>query len=311
MDEHNPTPTIDVLGLGAVAVDDLLYVDCYPEAESKIRVHRRERQCGGQTGTALLAAARFGVRTSYAGQLGEDEFSREVIANFAREGIATCWAPVSAAGRPAHSTIIVDETAKTRTVFASVEGELGAAPFEPEDRAIRASRILLIDHHGIAGNLRAAKIARGAGRPVVADFERSAEPPFDELLELVDHLIVPARFATQVTGKSDPAEAVAALASTPRQLSAVTCGAAGCFYSLGDDPCKVHCQPAFRVEVADTTGCGDVFHGVYAAALSCAMPREACLRFAAAAAALKAARCGGQAGVPTRDAIERFLVERA
>ena len=57
VDEHDALPTIDVLGLGAVAVDDLLYVDRYPEAESKIRVRRRERQCGGQTGTALVAAS--------------------------------------------------------------------------------------------------------------------------------------------------------------------------------------------------------------------------------------------------------------
>lgn len=309
MDEHEPSSAIDVLGLGAVAVDDLLYVDRYPEAESKIRVRRRERQCGGQTGTALVAAARFGVRASYAGLLGEEEFSREVIANFTREGIETRWAPVSAAAHPAHSTIIVDETAKTRTVFASVEGELGAAPFGPTESVIRASQVLLIDHHGVAGNLRAARIACEVGRPVVADFERPAEPPFDELLQLVDHLIVSARFATQVTGKSDPAEAVAALGSDSRQLAAVTCGAAGCFYSVGDEPGKVHHQPAFDVEVADTTGCGDVFHGVYAAALSQAMAPEECLRLAGAAAALKAAQRGGQAGIPTREAIERFLVD--
>lgn len=307
MDEQEPSSIIDVLGLGAVAVDDLLYVDRYPEAESKIRVRRRERQCGGQTGTALVAAARFGVRTSYAGLLGEDGLSREVIANFAREGIETRWAPLSPAGSPAHSTIIVDESAKTRTVFASVEGELGAAAFGPEASIIRASQVLLIDHHGIEGNLRAARIARQACRPVVADFERPADGPFEELFELVDHLIVSARFAAQLTGRIDPAEAAAALSCTSRQLAAVTCGAEGCFYSVGGVSGKVHHQPAFPVEVADTTGCGDVFHGVYAAALSQSLPPEACIRLAAAAAALKAAQRGGQAGIPTRDAVERFL----
>ena len=49
---------VDILGLGGVAVDDLLYVDGYPPADSKTPVARRERQCGGLTATALVAAAR-------------------------------------------------------------------------------------------------------------------------------------------------------------------------------------------------------------------------------------------------------------
>ena len=310
MAPRNASVTIDVLGLGAVAVDDLLYVDRYPPAESKVRVSRRERQCGGQTGTALVAAARFGANSSYAGLLGEDSLSQEVLANFAREGVGTCWAPLSADACPAHSTIIVDETAKTRTIFAFVAGRLGAALRAPEASIVQASRVLLIDHHGIEGNFRAAKLAREVDHPVVADFERPGEGPFEELLEVVDHLIVSARFATDVTGKSDPAKAAAALATSQRRLVGVTCGAEGCFYWLHDEPGKVHHQPAYPIEAADTTGCGDVFHGVYAAALSQGMLPEECIRQATAAAALKAAQRGGQSGIPRRDAIEHFLAKQ-
>ena len=298
---------IDVLGLGAVAVDDLLYVDHYPVAESKIRVRQRERQCGGQTGTALVAAARFGAKCAYAGLLGNDSLSREVVSNFAKEGIHTDWAAIASDACPAHSTIIVDETALTRTVFAFVDGHLGPAPNTPEASVLRASKVLLIDHHGSAGSLRAAKIAREANRPIVADFERPDEPPFDALLEIVDHLIVSAQFARRVTGMSDLARAVAAFAGPRRRLVAVTCGVEGYHYWLGGNSDQIIRCPAFQVEVADTTGCGDVFHGVYAAALAQEMPPEECLRNASAAAALKAAQRGGQAGIPYREAIERFL----
>lgn len=307
MESASDSPTIDVLGLGAVAIDDLLYVDRYPVVESKIRVRRRERQCGGQTGTALVAAARYGVTSAYGGRLGDDDLSREVVANFSREGVETCWAPVSADASPAHSTIIVDETTNTRTIFAYVAGELGASPLSPEASVIRASRVLLIDHHGSEGNLRAARIAREAKRPVVADFERPGEPPFEELLELVDHLVVSLPFAVHVTGISDPAKAVSALANSQRSMAAVTCGEEGCYYWVNGESGQVQHQPACQVEVADTTGCGDVFHGVYAAVLSQgAMPGE-CIREATAAAALKASQRGGQAGIPRRDAIEAFL----
>lgn len=307
MDDRDDIPTIDVLGLGAVAVDDLLYVESYPEAESKVRVLRRERQCGGQTGTALVAAARFGVRAAYAGALGENELSRKVRDNFTREGVETRWAPVLDGGGPAHSTIIVDEGTKTRTIFASVEEQFGAAPGQPSADIIRRARVLLVDHHGMEGSLRAARIARNAGCAIVADFERPAESPFEQLFGYVDHLIVPAQFAERMTGSANPAEAALTLAALGREMTAVTCGAEGCYYCTWDDPGCVYHQPAFPVEVADTTGCGDVFHGVYAAALSRQYHPAECIRLASAAAAIKAGHRGGQAGIPRRDAVERML----
>jgi sugar/nucleoside kinase (ribokinase family) len=66
-------------------------------------------------------------------------------------------------------------------------------------------------------------------------------------------------------------------------------------------------QPAFKVAVVDTTGCGDVFHGVYAATLAQGFDLPTRIRWAAAAAALKATACGGQSGIPKRATVEQFL----
>src|SRR5206468_4095602 len=66
---------IDILGLGAVAVDDFIYLEAYPAPDAKARVLRRERNCGGLTAIALVAAARLGARCAYAGVLGRDESS--------------------------------------------------------------------------------------------------------------------------------------------------------------------------------------------------------------------------------------------
>jgi sulfofructose kinase len=61
------------------------------------------------------------------------------------------------------------------------------------------------------------------------------------------------------------------------------------------------------VTVVDTTGCGDVFHGAYAAGLAQGLDPVGRVRLASAAAALKATHRGGQAGIPERAAVERFL----
>ncbi|OHB73827.1 MAG: hypothetical protein A2V70_12910 [Planctomycetes bacterium RBG_13_63_9] len=300
-------PRFDILGFGAVAVDDLLYVDEYPAVDSKVHVRQRRRQCGGNTGTALVAAARLGRRCAYVGLLGDDELSRFVIDNFRREDIDVTHCVRRADGRPFHSTIIVELGRNTRTILASLDGAAGADPAGPEPELIRAAGALLVDHHGVEGTIRAARIARGVGVAVVADLERDPGGPFAELLALVDHLIVSQRFALEVTGARDAARAAERLWTADRQAVVVTCGAAGCWYlgpPTGEGPRHF---PAFSVEVVDTTGCGDVFHGAYAAALVEGKSLPQRIAFASATAALKATQPGGQAGCPRRDTVEEFL----
>jgi sugar/nucleoside kinase (ribokinase family) len=88
----------------------------------------------------------------------------------------------------------------------------------------------------------------------------------------------------------------------------VTDGERGCWFAeAGGVAAHV---PAYRVLVVDTTGCGDVFHGVYAAALARGAAIREALEAATAAAALKAGQLGAQAGIPTRAAVERFMAEQ-
>lgn len=303
-------PAFDILGLGCVAIDDLLYVDSYPPADSKVQVRRRERQCGGLTGTALVAAARLGSKCAYAGTLGEDELSQFVLNRLADEGIDISCAKRVGGARPIHSVVIIDENTQTRTVLFDLEDVLGAQADWPSEEMIRSARVLFVDHFGTEGMIRAARIARSAGIPVVADFESDMMPDFPKLLELVDHLILSQEFAAKFTGTTHARAAALQLCSDDRQIVIVTCGPEGGWYVSAENPGHAERFPAFAVKAVDTTGCGDVFHGAYAAALARGLDLPHRLRFAAAAAALKATQRGGQAGVPTRSAVETFLKEQ-
>lgn len=297
----------DILGIGYTAVDELLYVDAYPMEDAKVPIRRRERQCGGLTATALVTAARMECRCAYAGTLGDDELSQFVIRRFYEEGIDVTHIRRWAEARPVRSNIIVDPNRQTRTILYDVDGVVGADASWPPEDVIRAARVLLVDHCGVAGMIRAARIARAARMPVVADIESAEDPLVPKLLELVDHLIVSRGFAIRVTGETDPARAVQALWTPGRRAAVVTCGKDGCWYVSDQQPGTPCWQPAMAVEVVDTTGCGDVFHGAYAAALVSELDVPAALRFASVAAGLKAACRGGQLGIPNRAAVEAQL----
>ena len=306
----SPEPALDVLGIGVTSVDDLVYVERYPEPDTKTPILRRDRQAGGLAATALVAAARLGARCAYAGVLGDGELSRFVLDNFAAEGIDTSALVRRAGAGPVHSIIVVDVSANTRTIllnrrdFASPDEQLPAAEL------IQRARVLLVDHYGVTGTIRAARIARAAGVAVVADLEERPAERFEELIDLVDHLIVSSPFARELTGETDPRAAADALWSDGREVACVTAGTEGSW--AVDRTCvgAARHQPAHEVDVVDTTGCGDVFHGAYAAALAWGAGVEERLAFASATAALKATRPGGQAGIPDRPAVQAFLAEQ-
>jgi sulfofructose kinase len=296
----------DILGIGCVSVDDLLYVPgSYPVADTKTRVLSWDRQCGGLTATALVAAARLGAKCAFAGLLGLDDLSPIVEASFEREGVDISHAPRANDAPVPHAVIIVAAETRTRNIFYRIDGRIGADDNLPDESVIRSARILFLDQYGMTGCLRAATIARNAGIPIVADFEDSSDPLFPQLLRLINHVVLPQDIAEKITGENRPETAAKALWHPGCQAVVITAGTAGSWF-LGKEGVVRH-QPAYKVEAVDTTGCGDVFHGAYAAALVQGASLDECVRLATAAAGLKATQPGGQRGIPTRAQVEGFL----
>jgi sugar/nucleoside kinase (ribokinase family) len=128
-------------------------------------------------------------------------------------------------------------------------------------------------------------------------------------LGLIDHLIVGIEAARAITGEQRVEEMARALSSERTAACVVTAGAKGCGYSLYGG--AVEHFPAYAVKVVDTTGCGDVFHGAYTAALARGEDVSRAIQTAAASAAMKATCCGGREGIPNLEQVERFIAERA
>jgi sugar/nucleoside kinase (ribokinase family)/mannitol-1-phosphate/altronate dehydrogenase len=297
----------DVLGIGIVAVDDLLMVNNYPSADAKIRADKVVRQGGGLTGTALVAASKLGAKCAYGGILGQDDLSNWTVSELEREGVDCSLTIRSGDVKPYHSIIVVDTTHHTRAIIFSDDGVM-PRPIETIDESfVSKAKVILIDQLGIDVMLHTALIAKKLGIPTVADIEREEHPQTRELLSQIDHLILSTSFAGKLTGSEDPAKQVEALYRNDRTCTAVTAGIKGCWYITKDK--EIRHQPAFRVSTVDTTGCGDVFHGAYAAGITWGWDVPKCIQFASATAALKATKPGGRAGIPDKATVEKFLEE--
>jgi sugar/nucleoside kinase (ribokinase family) len=243
--------------------------------------------------------------------LGEDDLSRFAIERMRENGIIFDYLLMRPETRPVHSYIMIDQARGTRNIFADARNAIGADPNWPPDEVIRAAKVLFVDHFGLAGMLRSTRIAKEAGIPIVSDLERDSGPEFQELLGLIDHLVMSIGFARELTGAKGPSGIINRLWTRQRKTVVVTAGEKGCWFKSNDLGDEVQHQPAFKVDVVDTTGCGDVFHGVYAAALAEGLPTHRRILLASAAAALKATQPGGQAGIPKRTALEQFVLKLA
>jgi sulfofructose kinase len=295
----------DILGVGTCAVDDHYLVDQFPLPDEKIPVMSIDRYAGGQTATALVTAARHGARTAFFGCLGNDELSRFSRTEMEQEGVDCSLVHYQPGSRPYFAVVIVDASSSSRTILFSSTGvdEPDLGSFDPN--WISASRLVFIDHNIPLGILHAARLAHEAGVPVVADIESTTISTLAQVLPLVDHLIVSRNFASRLTGHSLPEDMLSALSLPARMMTAVTLGSAGCWYQIPGQPlCHV---PAFPVRVADTTGCGDIFHGAYAAAIARGESIHQAVIIATATAGMKAAQPGGRAGIPALDEVMRFL----
>lgn len=293
----------DVLGLGCAAVDDALYVERFPAGDTKILVRARQRRVGGLTTAALLTAARMGGRCAYAGKLGRDELSAFVEDELRRTGVDVAPVVRTKSGSPVHAIVVLGDEDHTRTIFVHKDDTMGAHDSLPAADVIEAARVLFVDTFGVAGQLRAARIAHAAGIPIVADFERGEGPLFEELQALVDHLILSQDFALSWSGCDSAQEALQRLWTPQRAAVAATAGEQGCWLLDADG---LHHQPAFQVDIVDTNGCGDAFHGAWALGLARGYPVRECARIASAAAALKATQ-PGLTGVPSLAEIHDFI----
>ena len=290
---------VDVVGVGLNATDTVLTLPSFPLSGSKVEFDSLQVLPGGQTATAVIACAHWGLRTRYVGKLGDDAAAQVHQASFAAAGVETRILTEPAC-TSAQSLILVDNVGE-RTVLLHRDPRLLLASAELNRSWIANSRALHIDGYDTAAAVQAARWAREAGIPVVADLDELYSGIYD-LLPLVDHLIVSRDFPARLTGDPDLQRALQTMhRNYGSQVTAATLGHEGV---LAWDGTALHYAPAYRVPVVDTTGAGDLFHAGYLYGLLQSWPLPRTLAFASAAAALNCTAGGARGHISSVAKVE-------
>lgn len=295
---------VRISGAGICCLD---HIFCSPRPDwgDTALVTDYQIQGGGLVATALVACARLGARCDLFSLLGDDATAAAILKELIEEKVDVSGVRRVAGGASPVSFIHVEEGSGDRTIFHRSGAALAGAGRQADLSAIGASHALLVDDIYPDLAAEAARCARDNGVPVIADL--IPEPRNHALLQHVDVLIAPRYYARQIGCESDIGSALSAINELGPATAVITLGADGLRFS---DGAREGYVGAFDVDVVDTTGAGDTFHGAFAYGVARGWDTERCGEFAAAVAAIKCTMPGGRTGLPTLQKALEFLRSR-
>ena len=304
---------LQIVGLGMACLDVLVRLKDMPTWEQGARMSAFSFDGGGPVATAMVASSRLGARVGYIGTVGSDP-SGDIKLNTLRiAGMDLSQLQIRQEPEGQIVLVFVDEETGERVFCGLNRGFDCQADVSTLDRDyITSADYLHLDGFHYDAALQAAKWMREAGKTVVYDGGktngRGVPERTVELMRYVDVLICGSGFATAMTGVEGKWEAgEAALKCGPR-IVVQTEGEDGSYTTTAEGD-RFH-VPAFKIDVIDTTGAGDVFHGAYIVGLIHGWDLKSVAQFSTAVSALKCTKLGGRAGIPTFDQTLAFLAER-
>lgn len=296
-----------IICLGHAVLDRIYTVAALTASPTKIRAKSFAESGGGMAANAAVAIARLGGDVALWSRVGGDSAAAEIIAGLIREGVATAQVRRFADALSSTSAILVDPAGERLIVNHRGEGlpdDPGWLPLAE----VSGVQAVLADARWAAGALALFGKARAGGVPTIFDADVGSHEILPAILPLTDFCLF-SQPGLREWRDGPPADALRAALDAGARHAGVTMGGDG--YAWLTPGKALQRQPGFPVEAVDTTGAGDAFHGAFALAVAVGRRPEEAARFAAAVAALKCAKPGGRAGLPTREETEKFLAGAA
>jgi ribokinase len=288
-----------ILVFGSLNVDIVVPVATLPRAGETVLGSDYALLPGGKGANQALAARLAGAEVMMAGAVGADSFAAVALEPLRRAGVDTSL--VRVAERPTGLAAIMVSAAGENLIAVSSGANLLARAADPTDAGLGRATLLVVQME-VPPKESAAAIERARQRGARVLLNLAPARPLDPaLLPEIDLVVANAGEAASLA--TEPA----ALAPQLRQGLVVTRGAEGAQAWLADGGRLA--VPALPIMPVDTTGAGDTFVGVLAAALDQGVPLATALRRASAAAGLACRGRGAQAAMPDKAAIDRAVLD--
>ncbi|MDD4797782.1 MAG: carbohydrate kinase family protein [Eubacteriales bacterium] len=283
-------------------MDFAVHIDKLPtQKDEGARIQQTSWQGGGNVASAVAAVGQLGGTGSMMGIVGDDDYGRFLVEDFRYYNIDTSH--MIPDGRNAFSLVLSDDVTRGRNIIGR---RSTGRPYQVQDLDadfIARHKVLHLERADAVGRA-AAKIMHEAGGLVAFDGGGYADDT-QAMLGEIDIFIGSEFYYRKLFGDSTAYEKnLADVRALGTRIVVFTLGEKGAVVSWQGGYAFV---PGFTVDVVDTVGAGDVYHGAYIYAVTHGMDPVEATRFSNAVSAIKCTSIGGRSGIPTRAMVDSFL----
>ena len=290
---------IDVLCVGVTSYDFYFMIDHHPQPDEKAVAETFLSCGGGPAANAAITVAKMGLSVAFAGYLGKDVWGDLHLQELQQAGVQTNWI-VRAENPTPISTVLVKPNGHRSLVNYRVANS--ALETERINFSNIKPKVILFDGHEPHLSVDLLKRAQAEDIKTILD-AGSVNPGTSLLYDKVDFLICSEKFAEEMTNMDNMENALEELSQFNKNV-VITLGNKGLIWKTDKGEGKLK---AFSVMAVDTTGAGDIFHGVFAGCLALGKDWNDTLNHSNAAAALCCTQVGGRTSIPTLEKVENFI----
>ena len=295
-----------IVVVGSANTDFVVHVPQLPSRGETVLGDQFHVVQGGKGANQAVAAARLGAEVTLVARLGDDNFGREALSAYRKEGIHTGFMILDREVPSGVAFIMVNQDGENLIAVApGANSRLSPQDVLAAESAIAEADSLLLQLEIPLETVRtAAELARSYQVRVILNPAPAQRLPsnFFKLADILTPNEREAAFLAEVPSESPTFLSYLSSRITGPDLI-VTLGSKGaCILSHGEEVYV----PAIPVTPVDTTAAGDAFNGALAVALARGESLFQAVLYANTAGAMAATRAGAQPSLPTATELEQF-----
>ena len=294
-----------VLCIGHIAYDVTFEMPSFPQANTRNEITNVYECGGGSTANSACLLGKWGAEAYIGGVIGYDAYGEKIKKEFTSFKVNTDFLEMDYEKGTSTSYIILNAQDGSRTILSK---KVDLAPIKKNDYSKIPIDVILLDGYEYATALKTLKTLPSSLS--ILDAGRVNKEVLD-LCSKVNIIICSKEFAEEVSGVKIVPGDTSSIASLYQNLKkkfssqeiVVTLEDQGALYSIEG---HIKLIPALKLEVKDTTGAGDIFHGAFAYQYFQTKNIELAVKFANVTAGLSVRNIGSKNSYPELEEVQKY-----
>ena len=297
---------LDVIVVGDVDTDQFLIIPHIPTWDEGVLVDKSYEYPGGKGGNTAAALSVLGTRAGIIASAGDDHFGKVALEGLKSKGVDTNGVIIVPGGQTYYCIMMLDNTGEKAILVVPTD------LIYPTPQMVQIKQEYLAQGRhahfiGINPERMSSSIAlaKKLGLSVSVDLDAGYQglDACRPIIMQADVVLLNLQGAQRFFPGKDPRQIAIDLGHMGPSIVVVTAGRKG---AVGYDGSKIVDAPAYKVDVKDTTGAGDIFSAAFVHGYIHGWNLQSSLEFASGAAALSTLAIGGQNALSTEAEVLNF-----